>query len=300
MNRATTFFSRAAFLAGIAILLFTAETFAEHHAETSTAERPVDDTAIRARFDKELTDLMESGQTTEIDVLLTGLQNKKVSAEHHFAHPRPNQADVDKAALFERARKASLILGRVFQCGKCDRWHGNHSGAVLIDPSGIAVTNYHVMDQKDSGAFGAMDTDGQVYPVVEILAACEPDDVAIVRLGRGERQDAFPFVPLSTGDPTGASIRVISHPGGNFYTVSEGIIARYFLNQKNSAERLQITADFARGSSGSGVFNDKGELTGIVIATHSLYYDEHDGVQRNLQMVVKSCAPVTGVRALFE
>lgn len=287
-------------LPGAAALLVISVACAQQGAPASPLLAPVDDAAIRKQFDTELTALMEAGLTTATDQLLEGLKVKKVPAGIELADARHTDEPLSEAQSFQGAREASLVLGRVFQCDKCDRWHGRHSGAVLIDPSGIAVTNYHVMDNQDSGAFGAMDVEGRIYPVTEILAASKNDDLAIVRLGKGEREGDFPFIPLAKGDPPGSEIRVISHPSGHFYSVSEGIISRYFLHRSNRAERLQITADFARGSSGCGVFNTKGELTGIVIATDSLYYDEDDGVQKNLQMVIKSCAPVSSVRALFD
>ncbi|NNE93686.1 MAG: trypsin-like peptidase domain-containing protein [Verrucomicrobiales bacterium] len=259
---------------------------------------PVNDVAIRASFEKKVTALMEDGKTADVAELLKGLQSKKVPDGTAFASPGEPQF-LPESELYRRARKATLIFGRVYQCDRCDRWHGSNAGAVLIHPSGIAVTNYHVMDHKDSGAFAGMDSDGNVYPVAEILAASKRDDLAIVRLVKSENGADFPYMPLSTGDPIGTDVLVISHPDGRYYTLSEGIIARYFIDPKARTNRVQITADYAKGSSGSGVFNERGELTGVVAATSSIYYDQQKGVQKNLQMVVKSCIPVQSVRALF-
>ncbi len=90
-------------------------------------------------------------------------------------------------------------------------------------------------------------------------------------------------------------MRVISHPDGRFFSYSEGVIARYFTDRKNRAPRMQITADYARGSSGSGVFNQAGALTGLVSATTSIYYHQSKEEHDNLQMVIKSCIPVAAI-----
>lgn len=259
---------------------------------------PVNDNAIRTNFEKKVTALMEEGETPEVDVLLAGLKTAKTKSK--ISVLPQSYPELSDAEFYRKARKATLVFGRVYQCDKCDRWHGSNAGAVIIDPSGIAVTNYHVMDHIDSGAFGAMNSDGEVFAVEEVLAASKKDDLAVVRLKKGADKTDFPFVPLSEGDPVGTEIRVVSHPDGRFYTLSEGIIARYFVDKKTKTNRVQITADYARGSSGSGVFNMRGELVGVVAATTSIYYSREKGRDENLQMVVKSCIPVVSVRALFE
>ena len=156
---------------------------------------------------------------------------------------------------------------------------------------GVAVTNYHVMENERAGAFGAMTADGSMFAVSEVLAASKKDDLALVRL-EGEK---FHPIPVSLGDGVGSEVRVISHPDGRYFSYSEGVIARYFTDRKNRAPRMQITADYARGSSGSGVFSEAGALTGLVSATTSIYYHQSKEQKDNLQMVIKSCIPVAAI-----
>ncbi len=240
---------------------------------------------------------MKGGESVETGKLLAGLKKKRASVK--LSQLPQSYPQLSNSEVYRRARKATLVFGRVYQCDKCDLWHGSSSGAVVIDPSGIAITNYHVMDQPKAGAFGAMTSEGEVFAVTQVLAASEKDDLALVQLAKREDGSDFDYVPLSEGDPVGTELRVVSHPDGRFYTLSEGVIARYFVDQNSRTNRVQITADYARGSSGSGVFNMQGELIGVVAATSSIYYNQKRGVKENLQMVVKSCIPVASVRALF-
>jgi S1-C subfamily serine protease len=100
---------------------------------------------------------------------------------------------------------------------------------------------------------------------------------------------------VSPGDEVGSEVRVVSHPDGRFYSYSEGVISRYFMDRRERAPRMQITADYARGSSGCGVFNESGALTALVSATTSIYYDQSEEKNDDLQMVIKSCIPVAAI-----
>jgi hypothetical protein len=93
---------------------------------------------------------------------------------------------------------------------------------------------------------------------------------------------------------------VISHPDGHFYSLTRGYVSRRYLTAKDRVPRLQITADFAKGSSGAGIFNGRGELAGLVTSTSSIYYNESEGKKENLQMVVKSGVPAESITKLFQ
>jgi S1-C subfamily serine protease len=62
---------------------------------------------------------------------------------------------------------------------------------------------------------------------------------------------------------------------------------------------MSITADYARGSSGSPVLDDSGAVVGMVADTRSIYYTIDHGAQQNLQMVVKECVPSASILKLF-
>ena len=161
------------------------------------------------------------------------------------------------------------------------------------------ATNYHVMTSKDASAFGAMSQSGLVFPIIEVMAASKLNDVAIVRLG-GDSQLPPALALSSAPAPIGETIHIVSHPDGRFFSYSRGIVSRYFLVHRSRAEKMQVTANFARGSSGSGVADSQGRIVGLVSSTNSIYYKEENGVKTNLQMVIKTCVPVKEIRALLK
>jgi serine protease Do len=271
-------------------------------AQASAPVLTVDDAALRTRFQQELEALLTAGAAPTGSGLLSAWEKRPEEAPPP-AIARSTERDLGKTLtspeIYDRASRATVLVGHLYQCGKCDKWHPNIAGGVVIDPSGVVVTNHHVMEAPKAEVFGVMTAGGEVFPIVEVLAASKPDDLAVVRVKTdGRKLDAVAVAPGD--DPVGSEVRVISHPDGRFFTYSEGIVARYYFESAAKAPRLQITADYAKGSSGCGVFNERGELMGIVSSTNSIYYTQENGDQKNLQMVVKSCIPIASLRKLLQ
>jgi S1-C subfamily serine protease len=144
-----------------------------------------------------------------------------------------------------------------------------------------------------------MTSDRHVFPVQSVLAANRANDLAILKI---DAQD-LPTLPVArTPAPVGTNVGVMSHPNGQFYFYTSGVVSRYM--RMRSAGRMvdavAITADFARGSSGAPVLNDQGQVVAIVKSTDSVYYHESRTEQRDLQMVFKRCIPVKNLLQLIE
>ena len=268
-------------------------------------DMPIKDHMITSQFSKKLGKLIDSGNLPDGATLGKQLKEEKSFGHDLASAPVAPLDHLNTASVYERSKDAVLCFGNVFKCGKCSKWHSNIAGGFIISEDGLAVTNYHVMDSAKAGAFGAMTIDGKLFPVKEIVASSKADDLAIVRLeGKG-----FKALPIAEGDDVGAEVTVISHPEGRFYSVSKGIIARYFKtsifrghgrSHSPGALRMAITADYAKGSSGSPVLNDYGAVVGVVSSTNSIYCSKEEGIKRDLQMVVKSCIPSGSILKLLK
>ena len=176
------------------------------------------------------------------------------------------------------------------------RSNSSASGFAITE-GGVIATNHHVVENNDGVALGAMDYTGKTYVVSEVLAASKADDVAILQL----RDAKLTPLPLAMKAPVGTPVNVISHPDGRFFTMTKGDVSRYFVarSKTGQANRMAITADYAKGSSGAPVLDSTGAVVGMVSATNSIYYSKVKGHNENLQMVVKSCVPVDAIHRLL-
>ena len=191
-----------------------------------------------------------------------------------------------------------LIIGKLYKCASCPKNHLITASAFAIGKDGLCVTNNHVFSifPNDSNTYLAafvMDTKGNVYPVEEVLAASEKNDLAVFKV----RTNGVELTPVSLGTDieTGNEVSIVSHPDGQYYTYTKGYVSRKYVHQKHNTSRFSITAEFAKGSSGAPVFNNDGKVVGIVSATRSIYYQKG----KNLQMVVREVIPVEGLKKLF-
>lgn len=197
---------------------------------------------------------------------------------------------------------AVYMVGTVYKCGKCDKWHpGGIASAWALTTDGVMVSNYHVFEKATGAAMGVCDREGKTYPVLEILAADKAADIAIFRV------KADDLAPLALGSPAeiGSGVRVISHPDRRFFMQTSGEVSRYHQQpaRKNQPATvwMNITADYAKGSSGGPVIDDAGKVVGMVSSTQSIYYESNNGQPKGaLQMVVKNCVPAAAIRALLK
>ena len=253
------------------------------------------DLKLGSDFQKGLEELLEGNQSVRLADLkrqLTQKHSKVELGEIPIHSVLPNR-------LYDQVTKSVLVLGRLYNCGKCSKWHTSMASAFAIGQDGIIVTNHHVLAEDEGEILGAMDAEGRVFGVEKVLAANQEDDLAILKL-----RDAK-LMPMALAKPAsvGADVWVISHPNRKLYTMTKGMVSRYhmiFKNGQKPGRRMSITADYAKGSSGAPVFNHKGQVVGVVSATSSIYYSIENGKKENLQMVVKNCIPVESIHELIQ
>ncbi|MFP6901406.1 MAG: serine protease [Opitutales bacterium] len=254
----------------------------------------IDDAALKAKFQRGLESLYNAKKGTPLRSLMQQLKKPKA----RVLLPRARGVRLPPGKIYENCRPSVLMIGRLYKCGKCSNWHVSSASGFAITETGVIATNHHVVENNDGVALGAMDYTGRTYVVSEVLAANKADDVAILQL----RDAKLTPLPLAAKAPVGTPVNVISHPDGRYFTMTKGDVSRYFVARSKSgggAERMAITADYAKGSSGAPVLDDTGAVVGMVSATNSIYYNQVRGHKENLQMVVKSCIPVDAIWKLL-
>ena len=135
---------------------------------------------------------------------------------------------------------------------------GNGSG-VVVDASGVVVTNLHVVQGETDIAVTL--ANGDVYDDIAVVDLDERRDLVLLKI------KAFNITPATLGNSddvqVGEDVVLVGSPQGLDLTVSEGVISA--LRDSGKGYRmLQTTAPASPGSSGGGMFNVHGELIGIV------------------------------------
>ncbi len=197
-----------------------------------------------------------------------------------------------------------VVITSAWKSDDGEHWEvGDPATAWVLTPDGVMVTNYHVFEgAKKEEVFGVMTKSGGFHPVKEILAADPVNDVAVFKVSGAK---GLQPLALAADESVGKRVSVISHPDGQFYSFTQGEISRYTI-QRNAPETppvkyMSITADYARGSSGGPVLNDRGAVVGMVCSTRTTYYGEKGlDPDDDVQMVVKYCIPAASIRNLLK
>jgi S1-C subfamily serine protease len=179
--------------------------------------------------------------------------------------------------LCERLRQSTLAVGSYYKCKDCPDWHFNASAGFVVG-DGVVSTCCHVVAAEDAGVresfLVAADSTGHVFPVRSVLAADMDADTCFLKIDAAGLKP----LPLRPQIRPGERVYCLSHPGGYHFMFTEGMVAR--LNrQRNAAVDdngktngnltrpvlfLNVTAEFAPGSSGGPVVDEMGNVVGQV------------------------------------
>lgn len=131
---------------------------------------------------------------------------------------------------------------------------------VIFESSGLAITNYHVLENALSAT--ATVSNGVTYDISGIVGFNREEDFAIIQI------DGTDFFPMKIGNSNlltiGEKIFTIGNPLGLTSTISDGLISN--LSRAGYDGMIQITAPISHGSSGGAMINEHGELVGITTA----------------------------------
>ncbi len=189
-----------------------------------------------------------------------------------------NTADTSKQSLnlsvSEIAQKAQPsvveITTEVVVYGTFNQSYvGSGAGSgVIVSEDGYIVTNHHVID--DASSITVKTVDGESYEATLVGSDAETD-LAVLKVEASGLTAATigSSGDLAVGDYVMAIGNPLGHLGGS---VSDGIISalsREITIEGETMTLLQTNAAVNPGNSGGGLFNENGELVGVVNAKSS-------------------------------
>ena len=180
--------------------------------------------------------------------------------------------------LCDRLRQSTLAVGSYYKCPDCGEWHFNGSAGFAVGEGGIICTCCHVVTAEDEGVkesyLIAADEAGRVFPVQSVLAADTESDSCLVKIDA----PGLKPLPLRPGVRAGERVYCLSHPGGYFFMFTQGMVARVNLKRNEVLDEhghtngmltrpilfLNVTAEFAPGSSGAPAADEAGNVVAQV------------------------------------
>lgn len=138
---------------------------------------------------------------------------------------------------------------------------GKGSG-FIVSAEGAILTNYHVVAHTKQATVRLANKDA--YDTVEVLEIDKRKDIALIKI----KGFGLPYLKLGRSQDVevGETIYSLSNPLGVFQnTLSQGILSG--IRAGDGYRYFQISAPISHGSSGGPIFNSRGDVIGIAVAT---------------------------------
>ena len=199
--------------------------------------------------------------------------------------PRPaGKRELKPRAIIEQRRESVLMVFKYMRATVHPEYIMPWATAVVLSEDG------------DSLLFVATEA-GKIYSISSVLSYNRSGDLAFFKIDtRGER-----LVPMPLGEDlaVGSNVHALTHPAGYPYVYTSGVVSRTFIKESGNpfGNRVEITADFAKGSSGGPIMDDRGNMVAMVSCLHPIYYVDQPPSDR--QMGIKECIPVSSIVRLM-
>ena len=164
--------------------------------------------------------------------------------------------------IIEKARDATILIGA----------EGEHPAAggmgtgVIIDPSGLALTNYHVIHRADIIRIYFWDPDNLNNYIAELVGVDPVADLALLKINVKDEMLPLEYLNVEPEKFTiGEPVVAIGHPVGLQWTVTSGTLNHLSRPGRITpyVEILQHSAQINRGNSGGPLINVDGDVVGI-------------------------------------
>ncbi len=218
-------------------------------------------------------DLLERAKALRQDGQLLSLakvKQQKGRASCRLDLPPPRSQPISGSQLWSIASAARVRIGYLYLCPKCKKEHLHLAGGYALTHDGAVATCYHVVIEPEycsQGHLAAVTDAGEVMPVTQVLACNKLADVCIVRVRSATPLDCLPLnVNISPGD----EVWCYSDPKGRTGYFSHGIVNRFYQDwdfkagKAKTPRRLNVSTDWAPGSSGAAVLDRCGNAVGHV------------------------------------
>ena len=175
-----------------------------------------------------------------------------------FAKVEQNSKELSSEEIYDRCSPAVFYIEMYDRAGNAI----SSGSGFFLEESGIAVTNYHVIEDGYSAKVTISGTE-EVYDVVGVYDYSEKYDWAVIQI------DGSGFSTLEIGNEDtvigGSAVYAIGSPLGLKNTISQGLISNTHRWVDNVCY-IQTSAAISSGSSGGALINKYGEVIGITSA----------------------------------
>jgi hypothetical protein len=231
--------------------------------------------------------LLHEGRLLPLATLQGQVRTKRLAV----GLPPVSHQSFSTSDLCDRLRESTLAVGTYYKCPDCGGWHFNSSAGFVVAEGGIVCTCCHVVlaeDKKIKESYlVAADADGRVFPVRAVLAADTESDTCFLKIDASGLKP----LPLRPGARAGERVYCLSHPGGYFFMFTQGMVARLNRRQNDALDEhgktnglltrpilfLNVTAEFAPGSSGAPIVDEAGNVLGQVASIADAGEPPEDG-----------------------
>ena len=223
--------------------------------------------------------------------------------------PQPRTEKLQPREIHQLVRRSTVVAASFYKCSKCKDWHfDSASGFVAADA--VVSTSAHVVNFEDEnmeeGFLVIADCNGTVHPVTQVLAANPDADTCLLSVPGLELKP----LPLNPAAQVGDRIYCLSHPDGNHWMFTEGMLSRYFINRDAATDDgkpskkekikpslyINVTAEYSPGSSGAPVVDECGNVVGQVQSITTSLEREDGSKDTNLTisygMPLRSCVSI--------